>query len=69
MANKDVTKLVKNLKKAGWTVEQSKKNYYYAYPPDDVDKTKPVRIPSTPSSHRWYRNTLAQLKRRGYGGT
>lgn len=68
VADKDVTALVRRLRKADWTVDQNRKtNYYYAYPPGQAGK--PVRIPSTPSSPRWYKNTLAELRRYGYEGT
>lgn len=54
--------LVKLAKGQGWRVEPSKKGWKL-YP---EDKTKPVvLIHRTPSDHRWFANTVSQLRRSG----
>lgn len=61
--DKRVKKLVKSLKSQGWRIESTKKGIM-AFPPD---KSKnPVAIHLTNSDHRWYANTIAQLRRSGY---
>lgn len=62
MANKDVTKLVRDLRAAGWRVERVS-GHYKAYAPNGEDI---VTISSTPSTQGWKRKTLALLRRAGY---
>ena len=63
MADKDVTKLIRQIRDwPGWRVEEATRGYV-VYPPD---KTKrPIAIHKTPSDHRWRANTIADLRRAG----
>lgn len=63
VANKEVTKLIRQIEQwPGWRVEQVKAGWM-AYPPD---RNKPgVLIHGTPSDHRAWRNTIARLRRSG----
>lgn len=63
MANKDLSKLLKDLEAQGFRVERRKKGWM-VYPPDT---TKPaVVIHETLSDIRSWKNQMAQLKRSGY---
>ncbi|HEX4489664.1 MAG TPA: hypothetical protein VH914_00515 [Acidimicrobiia bacterium] len=61
--DKDTKKLLRNLERQGWTIEATKSGHIRAIPPDT---TKPiVIIASTPSDHRAWKNTIAQLRKSG----
>lgn len=63
MPTKEIKRLVRDLEQQGWRVELRKGGHYVAYAPDGVGI---VTFSGTPSDHRAYRNTLAQLRRAGY---
>jgi hypothetical protein len=63
MADKDVEKLVRRLRRAGWTVERTGKNYRLVFAPYG---SFVVRIPSTPSSPRTIHRIRAILRRAGF---
>lgn len=58
---KEVKKLVRSLRRQGWTVLDSGK-HYKAISPDGA----PVSFARTPSCSRTLLNTVADLKRHGY---
>lgn len=62
MADKDVGRLKKELRRQGWTIEKRRK-YDYAYSPEG---SVGVRLPRTPSSSRWLHNKVAELRRHGF---
>lgn len=63
LIDKRVKSLIKALEGQGWRCKESRKGFM-CYPPD-VNQT-PVAIHKTPSDSRWYKNTLSQLRRRGF---
>ena len=63
MASKDLKKLLKELDKQGFRVEERKKGYL-AYPPDT--QFPPVTIHRTPSDYRSWANQMATLRRYGF---
>lgn len=54
--------LIKTAEAQGWRVERRSKHYLF-FPRDRA--TRPVMLPSTPSSRRTPANKLAELKRAG----
>lgn len=63
MANKDINRLIKKLRKQGFEVTETKNNHW------TVRKGGPKRITtlqSTPSDHHAMKNALAYLKRAGF---
>lgn len=63
MANKDIDKLVAALRRAGWGLRKTSKNYWIVSDPAGNFVT---RIPSTPSSQRTIRRVRATLKNHGF---
>ncbi|MFI7089532.1 hypothetical protein ACIBUR_38845 [Streptomyces anulatus] len=62
MANKEVDKLRKALKKQGFTTRRTRKNHWMVY-----SGTTPITVlPSTPSDPRTLRNCMPYLKQAGY---
>ncbi len=61
--DKEVRKLVAQLERQGWRVELRGSGHYLAFSPDG--KTI-VLFASTPSDHRWRKNTIARLRRGGF---
>lgn len=63
MANKEVTKLIRQVQSwPGWRVEDRARGYA-VFPPDMSER--PITIHKTPSDHRWRANTIANLRRAG----
>lgn len=60
--NKDVKAFVKELERAGLTVERSGGGHYRVRSPEG--KTLAF-LPFSPSTNRWRENTIAQLLHRG----
>lgn len=60
--NKEVTDLVKELRRQGWEVEKRKSNHIKATPPSGKGC---VFFPCTPSDWRSLKNTKAKLKEMG----
>ncbi len=59
---REVRELVEEVKGWGWRVEETKKGWML-FP---VDKSQsPVIVHKTPSDHRWRKNTISQLRKRG----
>lgn len=65
MSDKDIKKLVRELQKAGFTVDQSKTNYYQVR---TADGRFVVTISSTPSSPRTIRRIRSTLRKHGFEG-
>lgn len=61
VASKEIRELVRELESQGWRVEATRK-HLRAYPPTG----SPVTLPSTPSDHRAFANTIALLRARGF---
>lgn len=60
--NKDLSNLLRRLRKQGWRIEQGRK-HIKCYP---ADRSQPfVVLPSSPSDGRWLKNATAQLRRSG----
>ncbi len=62
MADKRVGKLLKQLQAQNWRLAETR-NGWMAYSPDGVTK---VAIHKTPSDHRWYDNTIRELRKGGF---
>ncbi len=63
MGNKEVEKLIRQVRQwNGWRVKESA-NGYVIYPPDKTQA--PVSVHKTPSDHRWRANVIARLRRAG----
>lgn len=62
-SDKEVRKIIKTAKQAGWRVEKSGGNHILLYPPDKSDGM--VTMPSTPSSTRNFKNMLSKLRSKG----
>lgn len=60
--NKDVKAFVRELERAGLTVERSGGGHYRVRSPDG--KTLAF-LPFSPSTRRWRENTITQLRHRG----
>lgn len=59
---KDTKKLIRNLERQGWRVEQ-RGSLIQAYSPDGATL---ISFHSTESDHRAMRNTIARLRKGGY---
>ncbi len=59
--DKEVRELVDELRRQGWRVEVAA--HVQAYSPDGVSI---VTFASTPSDHRWKKNTISRLRRGGF---
>ena len=59
-------RLVKDLEKQGFRVEQTRKCHYRVYSPNGRDMTT---LGSTPGDHRSLKNQLAILRKMGYEET
>lgn len=63
MANNEVDRLVKALKKQGIKVKRTRKNHWMVHSKDGEFVTI---LPGTPSDHRSLKNCMSYLKRAGY---
>jgi hypothetical protein len=61
--DKRIKPLLERLEAQGWRISSTTKGWM-CYPPDKGKS--PVAIHKTPSDHRWYNNTLSQLRARGF---
>lgn len=61
MSSADMRRLVTRLRRLGWRVELSRKHHWIAYSPTG----QRCVFPGTPSDHRAWLNTRAQLRRLG----
>ena len=60
--NKEVKKFVRQLERAGLTVERSGGGHYRVR---DAGGATIAFVPFSPSTNRWRENTIAQLRHRG----
>jgi predicted RNA binding protein YcfA (HicA-like mRNA interferase family) len=63
MSSKEVSDLIKEIRRQGFTAEQGKKNPHWVVKKDEQRVTT---IASTPSDSRWKANTIAALRRFGF---
>lgn len=63
MGNKELKKLLRELKSCGWEIKETKKGYLL-FPPDK--KAGAVAIHKTPSDRRAWANMLSELRRHGF---
>jgi hypothetical protein len=61
--NKDWTRIIRLAEAQGWTVVRTKGNHIRFIPADKTQQM--VHTPSTPSDHRSFKNSLAQLRKSG----
>lgn len=60
---KEVKELIAQVQSwQGWRVEEKAKGWMI-YPPDKT--LSPVMVHRTPSDHRWLKNTMSELRKRG----
>lgn len=62
--NKELRKLIAELEDQGWRIED--RRHIVAFPPSK--EHGPVVIAKTASDHRSMKNTLAELRKRGFEG-
>lgn len=71
MVHRDYRKLVKAAEKVGWELTPARKGGHPRLVPPggwtrpDGEPAVPVIIPSTPSDHRSFKNTRADMRRAG----
>lgn len=62
MADKEVTKLLREARRQGWRVEKRRK-HYQLYSPDGRGI---VNVPTTPSSRRTIMNRITRMRHYGF---
>lgn len=62
--NKEVSELIRRLRKQKWDVVQ--RNHLKAYPPDSAGPKDYVLVPISPSDYRSLKETVNKLEYRGY---
>lgn len=59
----DVKRLLDEVRRQGWRVEQSRRGAWLCYAPDGITI---VTIHATPSDKRWMKNAISELRKGGF---
>jgi hypothetical protein len=60
----DIKQIREALLAQGWSIDDKRKGYPIAYPPEKG--RRPVPLPKTPAGVRWRQNLIARLRRSGF---